>query len=60
MNLESLKQTHDACVRKLDPSKNCDTCRHDNKDRQNKNAPCDECYDEMLFFPVNPTKWEAR
>lgn len=52
---ENLVRKYNACVDALDESKNCQTCKH-----YGKESPCNECLETVMFFPVNPTEWEAR
>lgn len=52
-----LIQKRNNCIKNLDKNKTCVTCKH--KDIKFGVEPCDECFDEVLGMPVNPTKWEA-
>ena len=47
-------ETYNKCVDQLDDNKNCSTCIH--RDNQ---AACDDCYNIMLGFPINPSNWEG-
>jgi len=49
---------HNACVNAIDENKNCHTCKYLRIDIEKD--PCESCYDTILGFPVNPTKWESK
>jgi hypothetical protein len=58
LTLEDVINAHDKSIDRLDPNKNCGTCKHEDKNEESE--PCNECFNFMLFFHVNPTKWESK
>lgn len=58
ITLDDMITCHDRQVARLDPNKNCATCKYENIDKEAK--PCSNCFDFMLFIPVNPTNWEPK
>ena len=57
ITLEDMIAKQNACVDSLDKNKRCATCLH--RDASVEVDPCFSCYNVMLGFPVNPTRWEA-
>ena len=58
LKLEDMIAKHNACVNAIDENKNCHTCKYLRIDIEKD--PCESCYDTILGFPVNPTKWESK
>ena len=56
ISTETLLAKREACIKALNPAKSCETCAYHSNSSYNK--PCDNCYDELLGFPVDPTQWK--
>jgi hypothetical protein len=55
ITLDDLIAKHNACVNALDESRTCSTCAYEQTAIEMK--PCNECFNEILGMPVNPTNW---
>ena len=55
---EEIEEKHKACIEAINEDKTCETCKH--QEGSTKDPPCEDCYNTLLGFPVDPTKWEAR
>lgn len=55
ISLEALVEKYNNCVDALDSNKSCVTCRYNKCEVED--IPCNNCYNELLGFPVNPTQW---
>jgi len=47
---------HNRSIDNLDPSKTCETCKHQNN--TGEDSPCVKCFDSFLWLHVNPSNWE--
>lgn len=56
--LSSVIDTYNSSMGGLNPDKNCNTCRYEACD--SKSFPCNECCNQLLWFCVDPTKWEPK
>ena len=54
---EDIYNKYAACVDNLDRNKLCINCKHFTVNEND--YPCNECYELVLGFPVDPTKFEA-
>lgn len=60
ITLDDAINAHNRSLTWIEPEiYNCGTCLHDSNDNVEK-EPCKNCYDFMLFFHMNPTKWECK
>ena len=58
IDLETMSLKRESAIRSLDPEKRCQTCEYETTKEGNK--PCNKCFCEMLYIPVNPTEWERK
>ena len=52
LKLDDMIKKHNSCVKNLDENKTCATCGH-----KEDTAYCEDCFNELLGFPVDPTNW---
>lgn len=56
IELKDLIKKRETCIKSLDLTKNCSTCKY-NKFKNLE--PCNLCYNEILGLPINPTKFKS-
>ena len=56
IDIKDFIASYEAKKAKLDSAKTCKTCKHSCSPAENE--PCNNCYNELIGMPVNPTGWE--